>query len=357
MRILLLALLVSLPLTQAVPATNAGILVTVSTDAQARAALVAHVAQLPGVVAASEIGRRQLSLVRSRNADGAVVDQAPAGYRYLLDAMAFDPVSYARLLNVPELGLLRSGEAALGESSARLRRIGVGGSLEFADGSTLVVRAVVPDAVILNREVAVPAPAASGDRRQLWLRYDGRHDAFASALAAGLPANTQLRIRARDNSEFLEGYAPILPQVQLKAALGEFALRPTTGTAFTRDARWEAANMLTADVPLLGRVRCHRLVVPALRGAMQEMIDSKLDHLIAPKAFQGCDNPRLIGEGRGLSRHAWGAAVDLNYSGDPVIRRNGADPRLVAVMARWGFLSGHLFGDPGHFEYAGPPAP
>jgi hypothetical protein len=356
MRVLLFALLLCLPVLRAASAADAGILLAVSTSAEARAQLVQEAAQLPGVLATAEIGRRQLPLVRSRTAGGAIVDQAATGYRYMLDAMAFDPVSYARLQGVPALAMLQPGDAVLGESSARLRRIGVGGRLEFADGAELIVRAVVPDAVILNREVAFAAAISPGDRRQLWLRYDGPHQTFEEALAARLPSDTPLRIRALDESDFIEGYAPVLPQVRLKLALGEFSFRPTTGTSFVRDARWETNNLMTAEVPLIGRVRCHRLLVPALRGAMQELIDKDLAHLIAPRAFQGCDNPRLIGEGRSLSRHAWGAAVDLNYSSDRVIRANASDPRLVAIMAKWGFLSGHLFNDPGHFEYAGAPA-
>ena len=104
-------------------------------------------------------------------------------------------------------------------------------------------------------------------------------------------------------------------------------------------------------------MRCHTVLVPALQGAMQEVINSGLAFLISREAFQGCDNPRLIAEGRGFSRHAWGAAVDINYSDDSTIRANGADPRLVAIMERWGFTSGHLWHnpDPGHFEYVGPP--
>ena len=356
MRALLLALLLCVPVLRSAPAADSGILLAVSTSTDARAALVQEAARLPGVLAIAEISRRQVALVRSRAADGPVVDQAAAGYRYVLDAMAFDPPSYARLQGVPELALLQPGEAVLGESSARLRRIGIGGRLELGDGSELRVRGVVADAVMLNREVAFAAPSAPGDRRQLWLRYDGPHDTFEAALAARLPADVPLRIRALDESDFIEGYAPVLPQVRLKLALGEFAFRPTTGTSFVRDARWEANNLVTAEVPLLGRVRCHRLLVPALRSAMQELIDKDLAQLIAPKAFQGCDNPRLIGEGRSLSRHAWGAAVDLNYANDRVIRANASDPRLVAIMGKWGFLSGHLFGDPGHFEYAGAPA-
>ena len=139
--------------------------------------------------------------------------------------------------------------------------------------------------------------------------------------------------------------------------LGEFAYRPTEGRYFQRDPEWESTNLINAEIPLLGEVRCHKVLVPALIGAMNEVISQGLASLIDPGAFQGCDNPRLIAEGRGFSRHAWGAAVDINYGDDPELQANARDPRLVNIMALWGFTSGHLFNtaDPGHFEFVGPP--
>jgi hypothetical protein len=164
-------------------------------------------------------------------------------------------------------------------------------------------------------------------------------------------------LRSTEPSEFLTSPAAILPQAQMKLALGEFSFRPTNGRYIERDRVWVEDNLINAEIPLLGRVRCHAVLVPALQGAMQEVINADLAFLISPEAFQGCDNPRLIGVGRGFSRHAWGGAVDLNYSDDATIRANGADPRLVEIMRQWGFTSGHLWHnpDPGHFEYVGPP--
>ena len=65
----------------------------------------------------------------------------------------------------------------------------------------------------------------------------------------------------------------------------------------------------------------------------------------------------LINPGGDLSRHAWGAAVDLNYAKNPTGTASGQDPRLVAVMERWGFTwgGGWLVPDPSHFEYVRPP--
>ncbi len=70
----------------------------------------------------------------------------------------------------------------------------------------------------------------------------------------------------------------------------------------------------------------------------------------------GCWNPRLIRADDGISRHAWGAALDLNVNANPTGLASAQDPRLVEVMQRWGFTSGAhwLVPDPSHFEYLQP---
>src|SRR5688572_19414655 len=132
LRALLAALCLTLP-SSALAAD--GILLAVSTSNEARAALRAGVTGVPGVAAVAEAGRRQMWLVRSRDAAGAIVQEAGSGFRYPLDALVIDPPAFASLFNDHAV-LLRSlgaGDAVLGESSAQLRRIGVGGRLEMAD--------------------------------------------------------------------------------------------------------------------------------------------------------------------------------------------------------------------------------
>ena len=71
------------------------------------------------------------------------------------------------------------------------------------------------------------------------------------------------------------------------------------------------------------------------------------------ESFEGCFNPRTIAGSTQPSRHAWGAAVDVNFSTNPTGSTSTVDPRLVEVMERWGFGSGDewLVPDSGHFEY------
>jgi hypothetical protein len=119
---------------------------------------------------------------------------------------------------------------------------------------------------------------------------------------------------------------------------------------------------VTDDVPVLGRVTCHRTIVEMLAGAMHQLVEEGLAHLIDPAGYAGCWNPRYIqpttGRPAGISRHAWGAAVDVNAATNQLGSAGNQDPRLVEVMSEWGFTWGGdwLVPDPMHFEYGiGPP--
>ncbi|MDA1131710.1 MAG: M15 family metallopeptidase [Proteobacteria bacterium] len=341
-----------------------GLLLSASVEAEHFDAFRAGLAEFGDVTHVADIARARIAFVATRDADGVAVDTVPGdGYRYLLDGLAFDPASFGALLGGDDGALaasLGAGEALLSETSALVRRLRAGAVIELVDGSVLTVRGVVPDDAILRREIAVADPnlAEGESRRSILIRFVGPEDGVVERMEALLPEDARFRLRSLTPSDFVPGFAAVLPQAEIKRQLGEFAYRPTDGRNFRRDAAWEAANMVIADVPLLGQVRCHRVLIPALVGAMNELVQDGLSELIEPSAFRGCDNPRLIAEGRGISPHAWGAAVDLNYGDDPRVQANAQDPRLVAIMSRWGFTSGHLFGnsDPGHFEYVGPPS-
>ena len=337
-------------------------LLSVYTEEEHRDHLAVQAQRIDGVRAVARVARTALRLVRSWDADGRAVDEARPGYAYPLDAMLFEPPSFSRLAGKGGslVASLAEGDALLGATSAEIRRIGPGGRLELENGAVLTVRGVIDDALIRNREIALAVPALDDldeGRRSLLIRWSGPDNTVEEQLRALVPVDVRLLVRTQDPSEFIPSWAAVLPQVRIKLDLGEFAFQPADGRSIRRDPEWERNFLRTAHVPILGRVRCHRLVLESLTGAMRELQERGLAFLVRTDTFRGCDNPRLIAVGRGLSRHAWGAAVDLNYSQDPDIRRDASDPRLVDVMARWGFTSGHLFftPDPGHFEYVGPP--
>jgi hypothetical protein len=94
-----------------------------------------------------------------------------------------------------------------------------------------------------------------------------------------------------------------------------------------------------------------------LLGAMTQLVEEGLAHLVDPAGFAGCWNPRftrtVTGTSAGLSRHSWGAAIDINAPANPFGSRGTQDARLVRIMQQWGFTWGGewLIPDPMHFEY------
>lgn len=130
---------------------------------------------------------------------------------------------------------------------------------------------------------------------------------------------------------------------------------------------WEQKNIVGLRPPLAlvdgqGRavreIRCHRLIARPLREVLEELAEAGLSHLI--NTFDGCFVPRhlLWDPRRGLSRHAWGIAVDLNARLFPYGSAAKQDARLVEAFARHGFAWGGRWPtpDPMHFEVVELPA-
>jgi hypothetical protein len=122
------------------------------------------------------------------------------------------------------------------------------------------------------------------------------------------------------------------------------------------DPAWVASNISTGSVPILGTVRCHRIMIPQLASALQEISDRGLASEIRPGDYAGCYVPRFIDRDprRGLSMHAFGLAVDLNVSTNGLGTRGDMHPEVVQIFQKWGFNWGGVWSrpDPMHFELA-----
>lgn len=276
-----------------------------------------------------------------------------------LDALAIDPAAHAPFDRDGVLAALRPGAVVLGESSARLRGAEVGEVLSIG-GSGFEVVAIAPDEVVAAAEVVFvkgdeSAPVAT--ERFALVATELTRPEFEERVRALYAGPAPLRIRAEGETPWLRHGDAVLPQVFIKQALGEFSYTGRVGISFTQDPEYVAANIVRAEVPIVGEVRCHRVVADMLAGAMSQLVDQGLGHLVDPGGFAGCWNPRYIraaaGTAAGVSRHAWGAAVDLNAPTNPVGSAGTQDPRLVEVMVEWGFTWGGLWlvPDPMHFEY------
>ncbi len=135
-------------------------------------------------------------------------------------------------------------------------------------------------------------------------------------------------------------------------AFGAFSYRYFPDGTIQPDSSWVSANIRTATVPIMGRVTCHRLMLPQLQGALQEVVDRGLQDTL--HSFDGCYVPRFIerNPSRSISLHTWGIAIDMDASTNYRGIRGTMDPEVVAIFKRWGFRWGGdwKYTDPMHFE-------
>ena len=165
--------------------------------------------------------------------------------------------------------------------------------------------------------------------------------------------------RIRPETSVGAGGAPAAPQ-QVGAAsgatIGTMTFRILSNGFIDPDPAWVASNIATGTVPILGGVRCHRLMIPQLSAALSEVVDAGLAKEIRPNDYAGCYVPRFIDRDprRGLSMHAFGLAVDLNVSSNALGTRGDMHPDVVRIFQEWGFTWGGFWSrpDPMHFELA-----
>ena len=137
-------------------------------------------------------------------------------------------------------------------------------------------------------------------------------------------------------------------------AVGSFSYKANPDGTVRPDPAWVSANIRTMEIPIIGPVTGHRVMLPQLRGAMSEVVARGLRKSI--KTYDGCYVPRFIGHdpSRGLSFHTYGTAIDLNaatnYRGIP----GDMNRNVVAIFKNWGFAWGGdwNYTDPMHFELA-----
>lgn len=147
------------------------------------------------------------------------------------------------------------------------------------------------------------------------------------------------------------------PAAQTAGAVAGGRLEPFTyvsvGDGTIRiDPEWVRHNIVTVDLPIFGRTQCHRVMVAQLSAALNEIIALGLQDLITD--YSGCYVPRhmLWDPAKGISRHAWGLAFDINVPTNGYGKAPTLDGRIVDVFRRWGFKWGGDFAVPDgmHFE-------
>ena len=163
-------------------------------------------------------------------------------------------------------------------------------------------------------------------------------------------------------TEVVDGEASVLrePQVQRQSAPGSigattlesFSYQSVGDGTIRIDPSWVARHIVTVDLPILGRVTCHRAIIDQMAAALAEIQAAGLADEIYQ--FSGCWVPRHIlwDPSRGISQHAWGLAFDINVPTNGYGATPQMHPGVVDAFRRWGFTWGGDFSTPDgmHFE-------
>jgi len=231
------------------------------------------------------------------------------------------------------------GEAVVLEGSKASLRARLGAlAVTGLPGVVTVVRESLAESLGLPERSGAVLGAGSGDPVLL---------AEAVRKVVGSRARVDLLTQPAPPTAFLTGS-------RAAREFGAFSYRYYGDGTIEPDSSWVATNIRYARLPVIGFVQCHRLTIPQLRNAMKEIEAAGLSSLVT--SYSGCYVPRFVERNpeRPVSLHTWGIAFDINAATNRIGTRGDMDPRIVAILEKWGFRWGGRWTlpDPMHFELA-----
>jgi hypothetical protein len=264
---------------------------------------------------------------------------------------------------------LERGEVLMGVTSAKVRSARVGDVITLRDSKfsphQFVVGAIVPDAFVDDGDITMSDVSAK------LLGNLAIGTVMMTDIASLSGVTKALRARGiRRSSDYRITYswdtpnpdAPIGTAIT-KSLLGEFSYRPTTGAGIQISSAWLNKNIVWSkrysNIGLQNN--CHKIVVPAIQGALNEVSKAGLTRFIDlanSNRYGGCFVARYNRRGGVFgspARHSWGMAFDINT----VTNAQGSVPQMncsiVRIFRKWGFAWGGNFpwADGMHFEYVG----
>ena len=264
--------------------------------------------------------------------------------------------------------LTRRGSAVPAEEELALRRAPPGSTLVFGT-ERITASSALPASLVGDHELLVSRTTAAtlGLTTPKYLLVRPDPDASLTDVEAalrGLIRGSPFLVTRASRVPFPRDSPNTLPALFEKQAMGEFAAKLLPGGDLQIDPAWQAGHIVSATVPILGRVTCNRAFVPSLREALATVVRRGLAGSIHPAEYAGCFVPRFVQRDptQLISHHAWGSAVDLNAPENPFGSSPHMDPRIASIFAALGFRWGGswLIPDGMHFEFSSPapvPAP
>lgn len=344
--------------------------IVISRDAPLTATEVSRISSAARGVGATAHPARYATLPMTAYWRGdEVLMQQPKGWRVPMGTRVL-PVEYVRLVaGDAAADTVASGGVLMGANSARIRDARVGDVVTLRDSRNRIRRftvgMIVPNDVaggedlIMSSSTGASLGVTSIPRMEI-TGFAKPSEVYSALRARGLALGTRYRVRTSwdpPNPDATLGFAT------MKMELGEFAFRPTSSAAIIIEDAWRMASISWlhryAALPL--RNNCHRKVVEAIEGAFRDIVKAGLRDRIDLRNSQrygGCHVARynrLAGLFGSPSRHAFGAAIDLNTATNAQGARPQMDCRIVRIFRRWGFAWGGNFwpADGMHFEWVG----
>lgn len=298
-----------------------------------------------------------------------VLMQQPKGWRVPMGTRVL-PVDFVRLIaGDAAADVVASGGVLMGANSARIRDARVGDVVTLRDSRNgirrFAVGMIVPNDVAGGEDLIMSSATGASlgvtaVARVEIVGFAKPADVYAALRARGFALGTLYRVRTSwdpPNPDATLGFAT------MKLELGEFAFRPTSSAAIIIEDAWRMSNISWlhryAALPL--RNNCHRKVIEAIEGAFRDIVKAGLRDRIDlrnSRRYGGCHVARynrLAGLFGSPSRHAFGAAIDLNTTTNAQGARPQMDCRIVRIFRKWGFAWGGNFwpADGMHFEWVG----
>ena len=280
------------------------------------------------------------------------------------------PAEYLRAVGGDDMvAAAGEGKVLMGETSAEMRGAEVGDTIVLRDlrfrMRTFTIGAIVPNAFVDWGDIFITTEAAQvlgtmSINRVTATNITSYSNLMSKLKSRGIVIGSTYRLRTSWDRENPDG---TLGVSTVKKLLGEFAFRPAGGSAIEIEEKWKVNNISWrhsfSDIGI--RNNCHKVVVDAIQGALSEIAAKGLrKHVDVANAnrYGGCyvgRYNRMAGTFGAPSRHAYGAALDINTTQNYQWSVPKMNCDVVRIFRKWGFAWGGNFwpSDGMHFEYVG----